>query len=117
MIVALLVASGAQWAALQSVAWTAMFAENLHSNSVSAALEKTFDGRHLCPLCKAIRAGKAAEKKSDFTLDLKKLEYPPALEQLVLFAPADFRLLPQTNTFAESLNHRPPIPPPRPALV
>jgi hypothetical protein len=113
MIVALLATSGAHWAALQSVAWTTMLAENLQSASVSQALEKTFDGRHPCPLCKAVAAGKAAEQKSDFTLELKKLECPPAPERFVLVAPAQFQLLPQTDFFAEALTQEPPVPPPR----
>jgi hypothetical protein len=113
MLVALLAASGAHWAALQSVAWTTMLAKNLQSASVSAALEKTFDGRHPCPLCKAIAAGKSAEKKTDFTLELKKLEYPPAPEGFVLVAPAQFQLLPQVNFSAPALTHEPPVPPPR----
>src|SRR5258706_3932331 len=97
MIVALLAATGAHWAALQSVAWTTMLAENLQSVSVSQALVKTFDGKHPCPLCKAVAAGKDSEKKSDFTLELKKLEFPPAPERFVLVAPVQFRLLPQTD--------------------
>lgn len=113
MIVALLAATGAHWAALQSVAWTTMLAENLQSASLSQALVKTFDGKHPCPLCKAVADGKEAEKKSDFTLELKKLEYPPAPERFVLVAPTQFQLLPQINFFAAALNQEPPVPPPR----
>jgi hypothetical protein len=117
MIVALLAATGGHWAALQSVAWTAMLAENLQSAPLSVALERTFDGRYPCPLCKAIAAGKAAQKKADFTLDLKKLEFPPAPERAVLVAPTQFRLLPQADFFANSLTHPPLTPPPRASLV
>lgn len=117
MIVALLAAGGAHWGALQSVAWTTMLAENLQSGSVSQALEKTFDGRHPCPLCKAVAAGKAAEQKSDFTLELKKLEYPPVPECFVLVAPAQFKILPQANFFAAALAQEPPVPPPRNLFV
>lgn len=113
MIVALLAASGTHWAALQSVAWTRMLAENLESGSLSQALEKTFDGRHPCPLCKAIAAGKSAEKKADFTLNLKKLDFPPAPERFALIAPAQFQLLPQTQFSAKALRQEPPVPPPR----
>lgn len=113
MIVALLAATGTHWAALQSVAWTTMLANNLQSGSFTMALEKTFDGRHPCPLCKAIAAGKSAEQKADFTLNLKKLEYPPAPKSFVFVAPAQFELVPQLNIFADSLTHSPPTPPPR----
>ena len=117
MIVALLAASGGHWAALQSVAWTTMLAKNLQSASMSRALETTFDGKHPCPLCKAVAAGKAAEQKSEFNLELKRLEYPPAPDGFILVAPAQFRLLPQTNFSAETLAHKPPVPPPRDRFV
>ena len=113
MIVALLAASGAHWAALQSVAWTTMLAANLQSSSMSQALEQTFDGKHPCPLCKAVSAGKAAEQKFDFTLELKKLEYPPAPQRFALIAPTTFELLSPANFFAETLPQQPPTPPPR----
>ncbi|MEI6194185.1 MAG: hypothetical protein WCS42_07630 [Verrucomicrobiota bacterium] len=113
MIVALLAASGAHWAALQSVAWSTMLAKNLHSASLTQALVKTFDGKHPCPLCKAVAAGKAEEEKSDFTLELKKLEYPPAQGRFDLVAPTQFRLLPQSGFSTEALTHEPPVPPPR----
>lgn len=117
LIIALLAATGLHWNVLQSVAWMAMLAENLHSTSLHQALEKTFDGRHPCSLCKLVSAGKAAEKKSDFTLQLKKLEYPPATEKLVLIAPAQFQLLSAPDTFASPLPHQPPTPPPRPCFI
>src|SRR5882757_3683582 len=117
MIVALLAATGAHWAALQSVAWTTMLAENLQSASVSQALVKTFDGKHPCPLCRAVAAGKASEQKSTYTLELKKLEFPPTSERFVLAMPTEFHVLPQVNTFADSLTHPPLIPPPRRLFV
>lgn len=117
MIVALLAATGAHWAALQSVAWTTMLANNLKSGSLSQALEKTFDGRHPCPLCKAVAAGKKSETKSEFTLELKRLEYPPAPERFVLIAPTQFQLMPEANSFSDALPREPLTPPPRSFLA
>ncbi len=117
MIVALLAASGGHWAVLQSVAWTTMLADNLQSNSFCDAVTKTFDGRHPCPLCKAVSAGKQSEKKADFTLELKKLEFPPVPEKLVLYSPAQFELLPMTHVSAEIRAQQPPVPPPRSFFV
>jgi hypothetical protein len=117
LIIALLAATGLHWNVLQSLAWTAMLAENLHTTSLHQALEKTFDGHHPCSLCKLVSAGKAAEKKSDFTLQLKKLEYPPTTEKIVLHAPARFQWLSAPDAFAGSLPQRPPTPPPRPFFV
>ncbi len=90
-----------------------MLADNLQSASLSQALAKTFDGKHPCPLCKAVAAGKTSEQKSAFTLELKKLEFPPAPERFVIAGPTQFYLLLQTDIFAESLTHPPLTPPPR----
>jgi len=94
-----------------------MLAKNLQSVSVSQALEKTFDGRHPCPLCRAIAAGKKSGQKTEFIVQAQKFEYPPTAERFVLFAPMQFHFLPQANTFAESLTHPPLTPPPRAAFV
>ncbi|MGD0616012.1 MAG: hypothetical protein ABSA69_11295 [Verrucomicrobiota bacterium] len=98
---------------LQSIAWTRMLADNLGGCSFTEAVHKTFDGKHPCCLCKAIAAGRKAEQKRDFTTQPQKLEFPPVKENLVLIAPSNFQPLPRANTFADSLTHKPPTPPPR----
>jgi hypothetical protein len=113
VIVALVVSTGAHWAALQTVAWTAMFVDNLRTDSLVEAVTHTFDGKHPCALCKAITAGKKSEQKGEFTLQTQKLEFPPSPENFTLVAPSHFQLLPLANAFAESLPLRPPTPPPR----
>ncbi len=113
VIFALVTATNAHWAVLQSVAWTTMFADNLRTQSVAEAVTQTFDGQHPCRLCKAIAAGKKSEKKNEFTLQTQKLEYPPTPEHFVLIAPTQFRLLPQGHSFAEVFTQEPPVPPPR----
>ena len=113
MILAVLAAMGMHWTVLQSVAWTRMLAGNLGSCSLTEAVQKTFDGKHPCCLCKAIAAEKKSEQKREFTPLIRKLEFPPVKETLVLIPPSYFRLLPQTNTFAHSLIQPPPTPPPR----
>lgn len=109
--------TGAHWAVLQSVAWTTMFADNLRTGSLTEAVTQTFDGKHLCPLCQAIAAAKKSEKKSEFTLQLKKFEFPPVAGTFVLVAPSRFELLPLANAFAETLVFQPPTPPPRGCFV
>ena len=79
-MVALIAATGAHWALLQSVAWTTMLADNLRTHSLSESVARTFDGKYPCPLCKAIAAAKKSEKKSEFTLQTQKLEFPPIKE-------------------------------------
>jgi hypothetical protein len=111
--IALVAMIGAHWAVLQTVAWTTMLADNLRTHSLSESVDRTFDGKYPCPICKAIAAGKKSEKKNEFTSQMQKLEFPPVKENPVLFAPSDFRLLPQMNFFTDSLTQKPPTPPPR----
>ncbi len=90
-----------------------MLAGNLHTDSFQTAVAKTFDGRHPCCLCKAIAAAKKSEKKSEFVAVNLKLEFPPATESLTLFAPGEFRFLPQGDAFFDALKNPPLTPPPR----
>ena len=113
VVLALAATLGLHWALLQTVAWTTMLADNLRTHSLSESVTRTFDGKYPCPICKAIAAAKKSEKKNEFTLQVQKLEFPPVKENPTLFAPSDFRLLPQANTFAESLTQKPLTPPPR----
>jgi hypothetical protein len=113
VVLALVLATDAHWAALQTVAWTAMLANNLQSGSLQTAVTDTFDGRHLCPLCKAIAAAKQSEKKTDFSFQSQKLEFPPLKDNFVLIAPAQFQLLPPEHFFAKTLVQKPLLRPPR----
>ena len=113
VIVALIAATGAHWALLQSLAWTTMLAGNLRTHSLSESVARTFDGKYPCPICKAIAVAKKSEKKSEFTAPTQKFEFPPVKENFALIAPSHFQLLPQLNFSAESLNQKPPTPPPR----
>ena len=113
LVLALVAMLGAHWALLQTVAWTTMLADNLHANSLQAAVTMTFDGQHPCPLCKAIVAGKKSEKKSEAVAPSLKLEFPPVDENFVLIAPSHFQLLPLQNFSANPLAQKPPLRPPR----
>jgi len=59
---------GGHWVALQSVAWVTMVLDNSQEVSLGEALEKTFDGKHPCPLCKAVAAGQEDEQERQDTL-------------------------------------------------
>lgn len=113
VIAALVLMTGAHWAALQTVAWTTMLANNLRTQSLTQAVSDTFDGEHPCPLCKAIAAAKKAKKQSEAAAPVLKMEFPPAANPVVLFAPASFQLLPLADDFARALSSKPPLPPPR----
>jgi len=114
----LVLLTGTHWLALQTVAWAGMIVGYSETAPLRTALAETFDGRHPCPLCKAIAAGKKSEKKNDFTLQSKKLEFPPAPDNVTPIAPSYFQFLPQAdNAFAKTLFPTPPTPPPRGWLV
>jgi hypothetical protein len=104
---------GAHWTLLQTVAWTTMLADNLCSQSVKEAVTETFDGNHPCPICKAIAAGKQSEKKTEFSLQSQKLEFPPLKQNFDLIAPSQFHLLPLANFPAKSFAKKPLLQPPR----
>ena len=104
---------GAHWTLLQTVVWTTMLANNLCAHSVKEAMTKTFDGKHPCCLCKAIAAGKQSEKKTEFSFQSQKLEFPPLKENFTLIAPSQFQLLPLGNSSAKSLSQKPLLQPPR----
>jgi hypothetical protein len=117
VVVALVAMLGAHWTLLQSVAWTAMLADNLHSTSLHEALVKTFDGKHPCCLCKQIAAGKKSEKKSEFTLQGKQSEFLMVTPRFIFAAPTHFWRLIVADNLIKSVCHTPPVPPPRAAFV
>ena len=84
LVLALVATLGAHWALLQTVAWTTMLADNLCTHSAKEAVTETFDGNHPCEMCKAIAAGKQSEKKTEFNLQMQKLEFPPAGQKILL---------------------------------
>jgi len=113
VVIALVATTGLHWAALQTVAWTTMLADNLRQHSLTEAVSQTFDGLHPCCLCKAIAAGKQSEKKTVLSFQSLKLEWPPFNENFVLIAPAQFQFLPPENSSAKSLPQKPLFQPPR----
>ncbi len=112
-LLALFAIAGGHWAVLQSVAWATMFADNARCAPLSAAFEKTFDGKHPCPLCKKIAQGRQSEKKSDVQTELKKLEFFNQQLPFILTPSAHFILAGQRSAQAPSLSRTPPVPPPR----
>lgn len=113
LILALLGATGGHWAVLQTIAWADMLAQNLQTESVGAAISKTFDGEHPCQMCKQISAGKKAEKKTGLALQIKKLEFVNERPAFIFAAPIEFCLAPVLTAESDGLTHRPSVPPPR----
>ncbi len=115
VVLVLVTMLGAHWAVLQTLAWTTMLADNLQSESLETALVKTFDGKHPCPLCRAIAEGKKSERKTEFTVSTSKFEYPPTGNNVTLFPPAQFEYIPTAEAFPTALAFPPLTPPPRAA--
>lgn len=114
VVTALVLTTGAHWIALQTVAWTTMLAANLSSRqSLTEAVSETFDGKHLCPLCKAIAAAKKSEKKSETVSPVLKMEFPPVAGKMILFPPTQCEFQPQVDIFAKNFLPKPPLQPPR----
>ena len=104
---------GLHWAVLQSAAWAGMFVSHWRTVPLAAAIQRTFDGKHPCQLCKAVAAGRQSERKASLTLDGKKLELISDPEIAWFVGPPPFRLLRVTDTLGQGIRHEPPTPPPR----
>jgi len=117
VICALVLTTGLHWAALQTVAWTTMLAGNLRGESVTEAVSQTFDGKHLCPLCRAIAAGEKSEKKSSAVTATIKMEFPPLAESFAFTPPTPVSARSLTGLFAESTFPEPLLSPPRSLFV
>ena len=113
LVIALVAMIGGHWAVLQTVAWSTMLADNLRVSSFSEAVERTFDGKHPCALCKQISAGKKAEKKTDISFGIKKLEFVSNGVAPVFKPFQSFYLLQHHNDAVRELTHQPLAPPPR----
>jgi ssDNA-binding Zn-finger/Zn-ribbon topoisomerase 1 len=72
MTAALFLSAGGHLALLQGVAWATMIRDYSRTGTMTAAVEKTFDGKHPCPLCKKITAQRAAEQKAPATVKAEK---------------------------------------------
>lgn len=70
----LILAIGGHWPLLQSVAWVNMLVKFSQTDSLAAAVQKTFDGKHGCNLCELVKTGKEAEQKQAAQFPVTKLD-------------------------------------------
>ena len=113
VLVFLALSIGGQWALLQSVAWMGMMIDYSRDGSIAGAVCKTFDGKHPCPLCKAIAAGKKSEQKKAVSSPAQKLEFALLDEDNAPILTARFPLFLRADLRADSTSRTPPTPPPR----
>jgi hypothetical protein len=72
MGMAFFLVAGGPLALLQVAAWTKMMHDFSRTGSLAEAASKTFDGRHLCPLCEKIAKARSAEEKTPATVKAEK---------------------------------------------
>lgn len=65
---------GGHLALLQTFAWGNMLVDFSSKGSLSEAMDKTFDGEHPCPLCKAVKKSKSEEDKKPLLKSEIKME-------------------------------------------
>jgi hypothetical protein len=65
---------GGHWVALQTAAWIGMVANYAQTDSLGAAIAKTFDGAHPCGLCAVVKQGQAEEQKQEPVKTVLKME-------------------------------------------
>jgi hypothetical protein len=110
--VMLLSMSGVSLALLQTAAWAGMLASRAPTLGVAESVKSTFDGKHPCPLCRAVETSRAPEKKTDVQLKIPRLEFPAENSRVYLVTTAgDFVVL--SDEFAESISSLPLLRPPR----
>ncbi|NJM55217.1 MAG: hypothetical protein HC841_04260 [Verrucomicrobiae bacterium] len=104
---------GLHWAVLQAVAWTGMIVTYSQDGSLGDAVEKTFNGKAPCKLCKAVAEGKRTERTDTAFQSTKKLDLMSGTPVAALHTPVvrSLHLISPTGWFVRS--ELPPLPPPR----
>lgn len=110
IVAALVLSIGGHWAFLQSIAWVGMAVSYSKDATLGQAIEKTFDGHHLCRLCKLVRAGQKAEHSHDLKIDLKKIDLMVGTPTLFFFESSS--ILPQMKLVRVSQRVEAPLLPP-----
>jgi hypothetical protein len=115
-IFALCLAIGLHWAALQSVAWTAMLIDYSKHTTLRQALTQTFDGDHPCAMCKGINAAQHSPKKQQAPLVVSKPDLICTTRTFGFIRSfTQFWFPPSRAAFSEH-GESPPVPPPRLAV-
>lgn len=118
MALALFLVAGGHWAMLQGVAWATMVHDFSRNGSLTQAVEKTFDGKHPCAMCKKIAKAKNSDasgenapvtvkidKKAEVFVKAPGSELPTPVSRPFAYGPAPFVSIPE-------LCFAPPVPVP-----
>jgi hypothetical protein len=115
LIGTLLVSMGGHLALLQTIAWGNMLVEFSSKESFSAAVDKTFDGEHPCPLCKVVKKSKSEQEKKPLLKAEMKWEVAMPAPVRVPFpwsTEVEFRVTDHSRTYVE-VHLAVPMQPPR----
>lgn len=117
---------GGDGAALQVVAWAGMIVSRAPDQGLAAAVESTFDGKHPCPLCKALEAAEKPPAQDSripeslvIKLKLKDAVVSPRIELAAAESPGGTKQ-PRIRTRdarADARRDAPETPPPESALL
>jgi hypothetical protein len=113
VVLALACSIGLHWAFFQSLAWAGMVINYAQGVTFTEAIEKTFDGKHPCALCKQIARTKQCEKKSDTKPNRKGFEFSYASANFIFGAPDHYWKIRAPEKLATTFAPPPPVPPPR----
>ena len=118
MAAALFFSVGGHLGLLQGVAWATMIHDFSRGGSLTQAVEKTFDGKHPCAMCKKIAKAKNSEasgekapvtvkvdKKAEVFVKAPGSELPTPVSRPFAYGPAPFVSIPE-------LCFAPPVPVP-----
>jgi hypothetical protein len=106
--------AGGHWAILQTGAWLGMIVAYSKQGDVSAAISKTFDGKHPCAVCSAVDDGRKQEEKKTPALQ-SELKKDFIVRDFLFKVTRDFtwREYGQCNRDLVGIVLEPLIPPPR----
>jgi hypothetical protein len=111
---------GLHWALLQTVAWTGMIVSYSQGTSFQEAIRLTFDGKHPCCLCKAVKQGRSQEKQQEQNQvkPVNKLEAGIVWQPFQLFFRSERTSVSSSPQHAPARAEEPPKPRPKfPALA
>jgi len=117
-VLVLVLSLGLHWAFLQSVAWVSMIVTYSHEASFTEAVSKTFDGKHPCCMCKAIKKARAEENQKDEKQHVKpgsKMDLGLVWQASLLSFSSAGERIPSANSEAFIRSYEPPKPRPRTA--
>ncbi len=110
---ALVLATGGHWALLQSVAWVSMAIHFTHTDGLSVALQKTFDGKHPCKMCKLVEQGRKGSPEQEMQKLEIKMDFFCVERSSFRIPSLDFPLVSSGSLIMLPRTEAPPLPPPR----